>query len=60
MNTDTMTLETANLIWNACYGTAAMDGWDLYTSEQRLQAIETRNAHANGGQYGSWNISDRD
>lgn len=62
MNNGTqMTLETANLIWNACYGDNVTDGWDLYTSEQRLQAIETRNAHANGGgQWGIWNISDRD
>ena len=58
----TMTLETANLIWNACYqGTAAetAKGWATYTSRQRQQAIETRDAHANGGHYGIWNISDR-
>jgi hypothetical protein len=57
----TMTLETANLIWNACYGDDLnSDGWQRYTSAQRQQAIETRDAHANGGQWGIWNISDRD
>ena len=60
----TMTLETANLIWNACYGSTlaseTADGWARYTSAQRMQAIEVRDAHANGGQWGVWNISDRD
>jgi hypothetical protein len=56
----TMTLETANLIWDACYGDTSGDGWQRYTSAQRQQAIETRDAHANGGQWGIWNISDRD
>ena len=66
MNTNdmTMTLETANLIWDACYGSPfAADtakGWATYTASQRMQAIETRDAHANGGQWGIWNISDRD
>ena len=57
-----MTLETANLIWNACYqGTAAetAQGWATYSDRQRRQAIETRDAAANGGHYGIWNISDR-
>ena len=57
-----MTIETAHLIWNACYqGTAAdtAKGWATYTSAERMQAIETRDAHANGGQWGIWNISDR-
>jgi hypothetical protein len=56
-----MTLETANLIWNACYqGTAAdtAKGWATYTSAQRLQAIAVRQ-DAHDGQYGTWNISDR-
>jgi hypothetical protein len=60
---NTMTLETANLIWNACYGSTlaseTADGWERYTSAQRLQAIETRDAAANGGHYGIWHISDR-
>ena len=56
-----MTITEANLIWNACYGDDLnSDGWALYTSAQRQQAIETRDAHANGGQWGIWNISDRD
>ena len=56
-----MTIETANLIWNACYqGTAAdtAKGWATYTSAQRLQAIAVRQ-DAHDGQYGIWNISDR-
>ena len=57
---NTMTLETANLIWNACYGDDLnSDGWSIYSSAQRLQAIETRDAAANGGHYGIWHISDR-
>jgi hypothetical protein len=57
-----MTIDQANQIWNACYqGTAeeTAKGWATYTSAQRLKAIETRDAHANGGHYGIWNISDR-
>jgi len=57
----TMTIDQANQIWTACYG-AGVDtaqGWKVYSNAQRLQAIETRNAHAAGGQWGSWNISDR-
>ena len=46
-----MTLDQANQIWNACYGSPFADdtahGWETYTSEQRMQAIETRDAHAN-------------
>jgi hypothetical protein len=56
-----MTLETANLIWNACYqGTAdeTAQGWATYTSAQRRQAIQVRQ-DAHDGQYGNWNISDR-
>jgi hypothetical protein len=55
-----MTIDQANEIWNACYGDTNGDGWQRYTSLQRMQAIETRDAHANGGQWGIWNISDRD
>ena len=58
-----MTLTEANLIWNACYGSTdpndTAGGWELYSSAQRLQAIEVRDAHANGGQWGVWHISDR-
>ena len=63
MNTNDMTIETANLIWNACYQGSVEEtakGWATYTASQRMQAIETRDAHANGGQWGIWNISDRD
>ncbi|NBR62100.1 MAG: hypothetical protein EBT86_10800 [Actinobacteria bacterium] len=60
----TMTLETANLIWNACYGSPfasdTAEGWATFTSAERQEAIEVRDAHANGGQWGIWNISDRD
>ena len=60
-NETTMTLETANLIWEACYGDDLnSDGWSRYSSAERNEAIDTRNAHANGGQWGIWNISDRD
>jgi hypothetical protein len=60
MNTNDMTIETANKIWNDCYNSSDFSLWNNYTSAQRLQAIETRDAHANGGQWGIWNISDRD
>lgn len=61
MNNGTqMTLETANQIWNDCYNSTDLTLWDKYTSAQREQAIATRDAHANGGQWGIWNISDRD
>lgn len=60
MNTNTMTLETANQIWSDCYQSTDLSLWDRYTDAQRRQAIETRDAHANGGQWGIWNISDRD
>jgi hypothetical protein len=60
MNTNDMTIETANKIWNDCYNSSDLSLWNNYTSAQRLQAIETRDAHANGGQWGIWNISDRD
>jgi hypothetical protein len=59
-----MTLDEANTIWNACYGSClaseTAEGWAKYTSAQRLEAIDTRDAHANGGTWGTWNISDRD
>ena len=59
MNRNDMTIDEANLIWEACYGSDTAEGWATYTSAQRLQAIETRDAHANDGQWGIWNISDR-
>jgi hypothetical protein len=59
-NETTMTLDQANEIWNACYGDPQGNGWDIYSSAERNEAIDTRNAHANGGQWGIWNISDRD
>jgi hypothetical protein len=60
MNTNDMTIETANQIWNDCYNSNDLSLWNKYTSAQRLQAIDVRDAHANGGQWGIWNISDRD
>jgi uncharacterized membrane protein len=59
MNTNAMTLETANQIWNDCYNSSDLSLWNKYTSAQRLKAIDVRDAHANGGQWGIWNISDR-
>jgi hypothetical protein len=55
-----MTIETANRIWSDCYQSTDLTLWGNYTDAQRRQAIETRDAHANGGQWGIWNISDRD
>ena len=55
-----MTIDQANEIWNACYADPEGKGWALYNSSQRMQAIEVRDAHHNGGQWGVWNISDRD
>jgi hypothetical protein len=57
----TMTLETANLIWNACYGDDLnSDGWTRYTSRQRAEAIKVRQDAAGGPLWEIWNISDRD
>lgn len=59
-----MTITEANEIWNACYGDpmadGAIDAWQRYTSHQRLQAIEIRNAQEGGVLWGVFNISDRD
>jgi hypothetical protein len=55
-----MTLTEANTIWTACYASDDLTLWGNYTDAQRRQAIETRDAHANGGQWGIWTISDRD
>lgn len=55
-----MTLQEANQIWNACYGTeSSADSWDAYTRQQREQAMATRDASV-AGSWGIWNISDRD
>lgn len=56
-----MTLIEANEIWNACYGDDLYsDGWQRYTSEQRLEAIAVRNDQQGGTLWGVFNISDRD
>jgi len=60
----TMTIETANRIWSACYqGTAAdtAKGWATYTSTQRRLAIEIRQQEHDraAGCWGTWDISDR-
>jgi hypothetical protein len=54
-----MTLTEANTIWTACYASDDLTLWDQYTSTQRDQAIAVRDQTANG-QWGIWNISDRD
>jgi len=56
-----MTITEANLIWDACYGDPQGNGWEIYTSEQRLEAIDTRQLEheRQTGGWGSWNISDR-
>ena len=57
-----MSIEQANLIWDACYGDDInSDGWERYTSEQRLLAIEIRQQDHDHqrGCWGVWNISDR-
>jgi hypothetical protein len=38
-----MTLQEANEIWEACYGADVPGAWDLYTAEQRSDAIRVRN-----------------
>jgi len=55
-----MTIDQANLIWDACYGDGT-DGWSTYTSEQRQLAIEIRQQDHDHqrGCWGVWNISDR-
>jgi hypothetical protein len=57
-----MSIDEANLIWNACYGDDLdSDGWTRYTSAQRLLAIDIRqleHERLTGG-WGNWHISDR-
>jgi|LakMenE18May11ns_1017448.scaffolds.fasta_scaffold9151830_3 hypothetical protein len=56
-----MTLEEANQIWNDCYNSSDYSLWDKYTSQQRLDAIDTRqleHERVTGG-WGVFNISDR-
>jgi len=58
-----MSIEQANLIWDACYGDDLnSDGWATYTSEQRQLAIQIRQQDHDHqrGCWGVWNISDRD
>ena len=62
MNTDTMTLETANQIWNDCYNSTDFNLWDKWTWQDREEALRVRTSVALGGdsgQWGIWNISDR-
>ena len=58
-----MTLDEANIIWEACYGdsTDPANGWDRYSSAERMLAIDTRQQHhaQQQGSWGTWNISDR-
>lgn len=60
VQTNAMTIEQANQIWFDCYQSTDLSLWDRYSTDQRLEAIQVRDAHANGGQWGVWNISDRD
>jgi hypothetical protein len=56
-----MTIEEANQIWNDCYNSSDYSLWDKYTSQQRLDAIDTRqleHERVTGG-WGVFNISDR-
>lgn len=53
-----MTLTQANQIWTDCYASANYELWDKYTDSQREEAILVRN-QAIGGNYGTWDISDR-
>jgi hypothetical protein len=62
MSNQPMSIEQANLIWDACYGDDInSDGWSTYTSEQRQLAIEIRQQDHDRqrGCWGVWNISDR-
>jgi hypothetical protein len=56
-----MTPTQAEQIWQACYGDTDGNGWALYTSEQRLLAIEVRQQEHDRqhGCWGTWNVSDR-
>ncbi len=54
-----MTLTEANAIWSDCYASDDLSLWDRYTDRQRHEAIAVRSG-SNDGQWGIWNISDRD
>jgi len=61
-NETAMTLDQANAIWTACYGpdyNSPVDGWDVYTREQRAEAIAIRNRAHEGALWGVWNVGDR-
>jgi len=55
MSNQPMSIDEANLIWDACYGDPQGNGFSLYTPEQREQAINTRN----GQTFQGWNDADR-
>lgn len=57
MNHSMMTISRAQKIWNDCY---LSDKWDSYSSEERLWAISVLQGNNSQGQWGIWNISDRD
>jgi hypothetical protein len=58
-----MTIDEANTIWEACYGdsTDPANGWDRYSSAERMLAIDTRQWEHDRqrGCWGVWNVSDR-
>jgi hypothetical protein len=56
-----MSIDQANLIWDACYGDPQGNGWEIYTPQERELAIETRQQDHDrqSGTWGTWNISDR-
>jgi hypothetical protein len=55
MKNKTMSIDEANLIWDACYGDPQGNGFSLYTPEQREQAINARNAQT----FQAWNDTDK-
>jgi len=55
MSNQPMTIDEANLIWDACYGDPTASGFSLYTPEQREQAINARNAQT----FQGWNDADK-
>lgn len=52
-----MTINRAQKIWDDCY---LSDRWSQYSSEERLWAISVLQGNNSQGQWGIWNISDRD
>ena len=56
-----MTITEANQIWFDCYQSTDLSLWNKYTTQQRLDAIDTRqleHERQHGG-WGTWEISDR-